>query len=273
MAIHPDLDNIGQRIKNLRQSNNLTLEQLANKIGVAGKSTVNSWEKGRTIPNKSNLDKLSKVLNTTNGYLLYGSFEFYLNEILGYILDNLNNDLELKHSLISYLKLTTDFTKNTPGLYFDGNKPLTLDKQDELIDSYTNKEISNILEKNKIDIYAYLLNRGINYDSPLNDIITNIQSYFDGKSNNARMSFIGRARDVQSDVDDFTLFSILPDTLEEFLEIIKKSEKNSNKHEPIQKQIETFYNGQLDIMLESFSENLSQLMIDYHKDLEKYSNK
>ena len=36
---------MGTRIKNLRSENNMTLEELGNKVGV-GKSTVRKWENG-----------------------------------------------------------------------------------------------------------------------------------------------------------------------------------------------------------------------------------
>lgn len=42
----------GKRLRKLRKNNNLTLEEVANRCGVSGKSTVNAWEKGRAYPKK-----------------------------------------------------------------------------------------------------------------------------------------------------------------------------------------------------------------------------
>ena len=39
------MENMGDRIKRLRSENNMTLEELGNRVGV-GKSTVRKWENG-----------------------------------------------------------------------------------------------------------------------------------------------------------------------------------------------------------------------------------
>lgn len=61
---------MAQRIKDLRTSQHLTLEQIANKVGV-GKSTVRKWETGM-IANmrRDKIAKLAQALNTTPAYLM-----------------------------------------------------------------------------------------------------------------------------------------------------------------------------------------------------------
>lgn len=61
---------MAQRIKNLRVSQNLTLEQVANEVGV-GKSTVRKWETGM-IANmrRDKIASLAKALHTTPAYLM-----------------------------------------------------------------------------------------------------------------------------------------------------------------------------------------------------------
>ena len=61
---------MAQRIKDLRISQHLTLEQVANKVGV-GKSTVRKWETGM-IANmrRDKIASLAKALNTTPAYLM-----------------------------------------------------------------------------------------------------------------------------------------------------------------------------------------------------------
>lgn len=63
-------DNISNRIKELRLKQNLTLEQLADKVGV-GKSTVRKWETGM-IENmrRDKIVLLAKALHVTPEYLL-----------------------------------------------------------------------------------------------------------------------------------------------------------------------------------------------------------
>lgn len=62
--------NIGEKIKQLRIQNGLTLEQLGNKVGV-GKSTVRKWECG-IIQNmkRDKIANLAEALNTTPAYLM-----------------------------------------------------------------------------------------------------------------------------------------------------------------------------------------------------------
>ena len=61
---------MGQKIKALREENNLTLEQVGNAVGV-GKSTVRKWENG-IIANmrRDKIADLAKVLHTTPAYLM-----------------------------------------------------------------------------------------------------------------------------------------------------------------------------------------------------------
>lgn len=61
---------MGMRINRLRLKNNMTLEELGNKVGV-GKSTVRKWENGM-IANmrRDKIAKLAAALNVSPGYLM-----------------------------------------------------------------------------------------------------------------------------------------------------------------------------------------------------------
>lgn len=63
-------EGMAQRIKDLRQSRGLTLEQVADVVGV-GKSTVRKWETGM-IANmrRDKIASLAKALGTTPAYLM-----------------------------------------------------------------------------------------------------------------------------------------------------------------------------------------------------------
>jgi transcriptional regulator with XRE-family HTH domain len=67
-------NDIARKIKELRLANGLTLEEVANVVGV-GKSTVRKWETG-TIANmkRDKIALLAKALSTTPAYLM-GWFE------------------------------------------------------------------------------------------------------------------------------------------------------------------------------------------------------
>ena len=53
---------IGDRLKALRESRNLTQEQVAKAVGVR-KQTVSSWETNKSIPSLQNLLELIKCLS------------------------------------------------------------------------------------------------------------------------------------------------------------------------------------------------------------------
>ena len=64
------MESMGNRIKKLRLENNMTLEELGNKVGV-GKSTVRKWENGM-IANmrRDKIAKLAAALNVSPAYLM-----------------------------------------------------------------------------------------------------------------------------------------------------------------------------------------------------------
>ena len=62
---------IGQFIATKRREQNLTQEQLAEKIGVSNK-TVSKWETGKTMPDYSVVELLCEVLNISVSELISG---------------------------------------------------------------------------------------------------------------------------------------------------------------------------------------------------------
>lgn len=63
-------EGMAQRIKDLRKERNLTLEQVADIVGV-GKSTVRKWETGMIANMKRDkIASLAKALGTTPEYLM-----------------------------------------------------------------------------------------------------------------------------------------------------------------------------------------------------------
>ena len=62
--------NIGDKIRQLRETNGMTLEELGDKVGV-GKSTVRKWETGM-IANmrRDKILKVAQALGTTPDYLM-----------------------------------------------------------------------------------------------------------------------------------------------------------------------------------------------------------
>lgn len=61
--------NFGEKLRKLRLSQNLTQQQLADRIGVA-KSVVSYYESGDRCPSYDVLVKITRIFHTTTDYLL-----------------------------------------------------------------------------------------------------------------------------------------------------------------------------------------------------------
>ena len=72
---------VGQRIKNIRLSKGMTLEEFG-KIFNATKGNVLKWEKGQSLPNPERLKTIAKIADISVNTLLYGTFEERLATIL-----------------------------------------------------------------------------------------------------------------------------------------------------------------------------------------------
>ncbi len=69
---HDYMETIGQRIKRIRESANVSQQYIADKVGVS-RVAVTKWENGHTSNLKlDNLMKLCKLLDISVEYLIYG---------------------------------------------------------------------------------------------------------------------------------------------------------------------------------------------------------
>ncbi len=64
--------NLSEKILELRRSNGMSQEQLAEKMGVSRQS-VSKWESGDSLPDVDRLPELSRIFNVTTDYLLIPS--------------------------------------------------------------------------------------------------------------------------------------------------------------------------------------------------------
>lgn len=87
------------------------MSELANKINVSGKSTVNEWEKGRTLPNKSSLKTLAIFFDVSVEYLLFGSLRSYIEKLL--MNELLIDDSDVQSAVYDFLEQTTSFVRDS----------------------------------------------------------------------------------------------------------------------------------------------------------------
>lgn len=77
---------VGQRIKNIRLSKGMTLEEFG-KIFNATKGNVLKWEKGQSLPNPERLKAIAKIADMTVEELLYGNKLEYAVSLCNHLLD------------------------------------------------------------------------------------------------------------------------------------------------------------------------------------------
>ena len=125
------MTSFSEKLKELRKKNNLTQQELADKVGT-NRVNVTKWETGRTEPTLENIVKLSKILDTTTDELLGRNINFR---------DTILNK-KYKYDL-SVLK-----ESDTQNLY-DLKITLAFDLLDESLNPTKLKEI--LMEKNKLN--------------------------------------------------------------------------------------------------------------------------
>lgn len=80
-----DKKKVGSRIKNIRLQNNMTMEELGNKLS-ASKGAVYNWERGKNLPNKARLNSIAELGNVSVNYILHGKDDEIINlELYDYL--------------------------------------------------------------------------------------------------------------------------------------------------------------------------------------------
>lgn len=94
--------NLGNGITNLRKKNNLSQEELAEKIGVT-RQTISKWELEETAPDIKQAKELSKIFNVSLD-------ELTNNDINNILIEKVNNTERLAGIIIKIIKVIGTFT-------------------------------------------------------------------------------------------------------------------------------------------------------------------
>lgn len=82
MKVNPQ--EVGQRIKSIRQNQGLSMSEFAAKIDSKARSgTVSNWETGKNLPNNTRLKKIASIGGVTINFLLYGDSDKTFSDIDG----------------------------------------------------------------------------------------------------------------------------------------------------------------------------------------------
>ena len=159
MKVIIDKSKVGSRIFDIRQKMNLTLEEFGN-IFNAGKSNVQKWEIGSSLPTRERLDRIVKIGNTTINQLLYGSINEFLENNIEELIKESNYPIDLKDSKLSeqFKKEVLDyilFSFKEYSNYQQNENPL------ENIDYFSSKASSFVSEyiDNDIDMFLELFSQ------------------------------------------------------------------------------------------------------------------
>ncbi|MGO2657615.1 MAG: helix-turn-helix domain-containing protein [Lactococcus lactis] len=93
---------VGSRINDIRLSLGLSMEQFG-KLFNTSKGTVNNWEKGRNLPNKENLLKIANLGDTTIEYILHGTMDEYIDNLITKLQTDLLADKSISNAVIPFI--------------------------------------------------------------------------------------------------------------------------------------------------------------------------
>lgn len=144
-----DKSKVGNRIFEIRQNMNLTLEEFGN-LFQAGKSNVQKWEIGSSLPTRERLDKISKKGNMNINELLYGSIDEFLENNIDVLVENSDYPFKgiSKYSLISATKNHIDYINKITDTPISVNE---LDKVQNAFNKALSMAIHVVLDKyNKV---------------------------------------------------------------------------------------------------------------------------
>lgn len=143
---------VGQRIKSLRLELGESMEKFGERFNTS-KGTINNWEKGRNLPNKQNLLKLSQLAKTTVKDFMFSvpqnTKDNVFNEVLNAkILDEEERKYIKEHFSENSL---SDFENNS--VYWEVHMEALSDdyKVKKFIETHTNTEILDYISNNLYD--------------------------------------------------------------------------------------------------------------------------
>lgn len=162
---------VAKRIKELRKKQGMTLKKFSEFMDIPV-SSINSWERGVSIPRPNYLKKLSEKNNIDEKWILYGDVEDYVQDVFDYL------DLSSKVSEESFFEIV-DILENSNfevGDYgkFEEIAKQVIDDYEELIKEEEKAFVSYIKPERIASQYDFLKNPQVQqeYLPFLNDLLS-----------------------------------------------------------------------------------------------------
>src|SRR5699024_2824387 len=137
----------GMRIKKLREGKRLTLKELGKEISISP-STINTWERGVAVPRKNATTILSNYFNVDESWLLFGSIEEYLTDVIAHY--DLDEQISIDDT-INFIEFLTEeeyTVGNLNDLRFYAKKHLPI--LEEAINIHFEKKVQNKMSLHNI---------------------------------------------------------------------------------------------------------------------------
>jgi transcriptional regulator, cro/CI family len=179
------MEQLGDRIRKLRESRNMTQTELSEILGMKTYTTVSKWEKNENFPKGKDLKKLAEIFNVTSDYLL-GLSDNKLGKIT-----TQNEHLEI---LTIYNQLE------------EPKQEKVLDYAKEQLEEQNSSKIISIFDKTKND------------EDYITDYVEGLVAAGHGtfQEDNLHMEVKLRAEDVPEDYD--TIAKVAGDSMEPMIE-------------------------------------------------------
>ncbi|WP_438835456.1 helix-turn-helix domain-containing protein [Streptococcus pluranimalium] len=160
---------VGERIQNIRLSLGESMDKFGKRFNTS-KGTVNNWEKGRNLPNKDNLLKISYIGKISVEELLYGDYDTYLHlKIMELAPKSMENYDEYNSLHDNITDKALEIAKNT------------ISKIDYQISDETIKKFIKLAIEQSIDLQGNLLKNDLsNFDYSLFGGVRNKEYFYFG---------------------------------------------------------------------------------------------
>lgn len=180
-----DKNAIAERLKKIRTDNNLSMQEFSELIGVSGKSTVNEWEKSRSIPSKKTLNKIAATIQVDSNFILYGNFSDYIKELVISTIKE-RNDEELVSAFLDYLTQIDALTQFKE--YESSQEVNSIYDQIRVRETILNMAIERTLADNITELNDFLYEKGVTFSSSKSLILKTITLYYLKKLNKASLT-------------------------------------------------------------------------------------
>lgn len=269
-----DKKSVGGRIKSLRLSQNWSMDELAKRAGVSGKSTVNEWEKGRSLPNESTLERLGKLFSVTPGYITFGNFDGYIFKFLSN--EGMKNN-NFNSAVWEYIELTTDTERILTGIATNLDGTVADDEtQGQINQNIISGAVRDAISDNLQSILGKIKERQIKY-SDTDSIITIATEVVRFNNRIVKQSFVGKIHQLRDVFDRLNSYELLNSkiSLEEYIndENMPFFPHSDDFRSKTEEKIDMYYQAKLNnLLMFTFSDELGHLLSAYEMDKKKYLN-